>query len=116
MAANPGRYNITVYTGTTFSLASVWKINGNAVDLTGYSADMQVRAATDTSIIIELSTSNSRVVITPNLGQTTLNLTATETAALAPGIYVYDLNLTASNGDVNKILAGNFVVIASVTQ
>ncbi len=116
MAANPGRYNINVYTGTTFSLAPVWKINGTPVNLTGYSADMQVRAATDTAIVVELSTTNGKAVIAESLGQVTLTLTPAQTTALTPGAYIYDLNLTSAAGDVTKILAGNFAVIASVTQ
>ena len=116
MAASPGRYNITIYNGTTFSLAPVWKINGSPVNLTGYSADMQVRAATDTSIVVELSTSNGAAVITPGLGQTTLTLTAAQTTAIPAGIYIYDLNLTAPDSSTTKILAGAFVVLASVTQ
>jgi hypothetical protein len=116
MAPNPGRYNINVYKGTTFSLAPVWKIGGNPVDLTGYTADMQVRASTDTGIVTELSTANGRAVIVTYLGQTTLTLTATQTAALTSGTYIYDLNLTAPDSTVTKILSGNFTVLDSVTQ
>lgn len=113
---NPGRYNISVYQGTTFTLAPVWKIDGLPVNLSGYTADMQVRAATDQPIIIELSTANGRAVINGALGQVTLTLTATETAALAEGTYMYDLNFTAPNTTVTKILTGNFTVQASVTH
>lgn len=113
---NPGRYNITVYKGTTFTLSPVWKIGGYAVNLTGYSAKMQVRAATDASVLVELSTANGRIVIDAALGKLTLTLTATETAALTSGKYFYDLNLTASDATVTKILEGVFLINESVTQ
>lgn len=113
---NPGRYNINVYKGTTFSLAPAWKIDNLPVNITGYTADMQVRATADSAIIVELSTSNGRAVISGALGQTTLKLTATETAALAAGNYFYDLNLTSPSAVVTKILQGSFVVEESVTN
>ena len=113
---NPGRYNINVYKGTTFTLAPVWKIDNLPVDITGYTADMQVRYATDTAIIVELSTSNGCAVISGALGKVTLTLTASQTAALAANNYIYDLNLTAPDSTVTKILTGAFVVAESVTQ
>jgi hypothetical protein len=113
---NPGRYNINVYKGTTFTLAPVWKIDNLPVDITGYTADMQVRYATDTAIIVELSTDNGRAVISGALGKVTLTLTASQTAALAANNYIYDLNLTAPDSTVTKILTGAFVVAESVTQ
>jgi hypothetical protein len=113
---NPGRYNITVYKGTTFTLAPVWKIGGYAVNLTDYSAKMQVRAATDASVLVELSTDNGKIVITPALGKLTLTLTSAQTTALTSGKYFYDLNLTAPDTTVTKILEGVFLVNDSVTQ
>ena len=113
---NPGRYNITVYKGTTFQLSPVWKVDNLPVDLTGYSAKMQVRQFTDSSVLVELSTANGRAVISAGLGQIALTLTATETAALAANTYQYDLNLTSPSGYVYKILQGAFVVNDSVTQ
>ena len=114
---NPGRYNITVYNGTTFSLSPSWQINNVAVNLTGYTADMQVRDVSN-NLIVELSTSNGHAVITPATGTVTLTLSATETAAgtLPAGNYTYDLNLTAPDTTVYKILQGVFVVNASVVQ
>lgn len=114
---NPGRYNLTVYKGTTFQLKPVWKIGGVAVNLTGYTADMQVRYATDTSIIVELSTSNGRITIDAAYGRVNLTISAADTATLAAGTYQYDLNLTnTADGTIYKILQGTFVVAASVTQ
>lgn len=114
---NPGRYNLAVYKGTTFELKPVWKIGGVPVNLSGYTADMQVRYATDTSIIVELSTANGRITIDSAYGRVNLKLTATETAALPAGTYQYDLNLTnTADSTVYKILQGVFIVNASVTQ
>lgn len=112
---NPGRYNISVYQGTTFTLAPVWKVDNLPVDLTGYSADMQVRDISN-NLITELSTANGRAVISTGLGQTTFTLTATQTAAIAVGTYTYGFNLTAPGGYVYQILNGAFVVNASVVQ
>jgi len=116
VSLNPGRYNINVYKGTTFTLAPVWKIGGNVVLLQSYTAIMQVRAASDTAVIVELSTSNGRIVITPSAGRITLTLSAAETAALDAGTYMYDLNITAPDSTVTKILQGAFVVSNSVTH
>jgi len=105
-----------VYQGTTFTLAPVWKIDNLPVDITGYAVNMQIRAATDTDVIVELSTTNGRAVVSGALGKVTLTLTAAQTAALAVGTYIYDLNLTAPDTSVYKILTGSFVIQASVTN
>jgi hypothetical protein len=87
------------------------------VDLTGYSADMQVRDVSN-SLIVELSTSNGKASINGPLGQTTLTLTATQTSAanLPAGNYNYALNLSNPSGAVYQILQGAFTVSASVVQ
>jgi tRNA threonylcarbamoyladenosine modification (KEOPS) complex Pcc1 subunit len=114
---NPGRYNLTVYKGTTFQLKPVWKIGGVPVNLSGYTADMQVRYATDSSIIVELSTSNGRITIDSADGRVNLYISATDTAALPAGTYQYDLNLTnTADSTVYKILQGTFIIAASVTH
>ena len=101
--------------GTTFTLSPVWKVDGLAVNLTGYTADMQVRDISN-NLVTELSTSNGRAVITPGIGQIALTLTAAQTAAITVGNYNYGLNLTDSAGNVYQILAGAFIVTASSVQ
>jgi hypothetical protein len=114
---NPGRYNITVVNGTTFELSPVWKVDNLPVDLTGYTADMQVRDVSN-NLITELSTSNGKIVINGALGQTNLTLTATQTsvANLPVGNYNYGLNLTSPGGEVYQIIQGAFIVTSSVVQ
>lgn len=113
----PGRYNITVVNGTTFTLAPIWNINNLAVNLTGYTADMQVRDVSN-NLIVELSTSNGKAVVSPGLGQVTFSLTAaqTEPNVLPAGNYNYAINYTDTAGNVYQILNGAFTVVASVVQ
>jgi hypothetical protein len=112
---NPGRYNITVVSGTTFQLSPQWLINNLPVDLNGYSEDMQVSDVSNNHIT-EISTGNGRAVITPATGTVTLTLTASQTAALTVGNYNYGLNLTSSGGIVYQILQGAFILSASQVQ
>jgi len=57
---NPGRYNITVVNGTTFALSPQWLIDNLPVNLTGYSADMQVRDVSNSGLLTTfLSTSQA---------------------------------------------------------
>lgn len=112
----PGRYNIKCYQGTTFSLSPQWKINGTYVDVTGYTAAMDVKySPTSTSSIITLSTSNGRITVGTTDGKFTLALTSTQTTALPAGNYVYDLEVTAPDGTVTRLLEGGFTVFQEVT-
>ena len=112
---NPGRYNISVVSGTTFALSPQWLISNSPVDLTGYSADMQVRDVSN-NLITELSTGNGKITLTPTQGIVNLALTATQTKALSVGNYSYGLNLTDSAGNVYQILQGAFIITASAVQ
>ena len=108
------RYDFDVLQGATFARDLQYQIQGEPVDIEGYTARMKVRKSYDLPVEIELTTSNGKITIS-NTNQIDLNLTATETAALTPGRYLYDLELV--NGDyVERILQGIFTVIAEVTK
>jgi len=49
----------------------------------------------------------------PNI---TIYYPATSTTNIATGTYIYDLLLTAPNGDIDRIIGGNFIVKAKVTR
>ena len=114
---NAGRYNITIINGTTFTLAPIWLVDNLPVNLTGYTADMQVRDVSN-NLVVELSTANGKAVISPALGQTTFTLTPTQTSAanLPVGNYTYAFNLTDGSSNTYQILNGAFNVQASVIQ
>ena len=114
---NAGRYNITIINGTTFTIAPIWQVDNLPVNLTGYTADMQVRDVSN-NLVVELSTANGKAVISPALGQTTFTLTPTQTSAanLPVGNYTYAFNLTDGSSNTYQILNGAFNVQASVIQ
>jgi hypothetical protein len=87
------------------------------MDLTGYTAEMQVRTNySATSPLISVSTTSSAAgVITVN-AKGELNITIAKTAtAIAAGAYVYDLKLTSPSGTSKYILRGQFVLEPRVT-
>lgn len=108
--------------GATFSRQLVWQKESPQgsgifipVDMTGYTAKMQVRKKSSDPLIIELSTLNSRIIITPLLGQIDLLISATNTNTMPSGIYAYDLELTDLNGFVTRFIEGQFEVVGQIT-
>lgn len=111
-----GIYNFTLDQGSTWTLQIVYKdSNGAAVNLTGYTAEMQVRRKFDSdNPVLTLSTSNGGITIVPLTG--TLNLIATdEQADIDPGLYVYDLELSIG-GVRTRLIQGTVTVSGEVTR
>jgi hypothetical protein len=78
---------------------------------------MQVRETTAASgILLELTTVNSRITLGGTAGTVNLLVAANVTAALTPGLYVYDLELVSGGGEVTRLIEGNFNVRAEVTR
>lgn len=111
----PATRNFAIHQGSTDALALVWKRDGVAVDLTGYSARMQLRySASDAAPVTEFSTVNGKIVLTA-LGQITVHLDAATTAALAAATYVYDLDVT-TGADTRTLIAGTITIGREVTR
>lgn len=110
-------YNIVCDQGATFSRIITWKnTSGTPIDLTGYTAKMQVRTTpAAASAVLTLSTAAGSIVLGGALG--TITLTGQASAMNMDGYnYVYDLELTSSGGAVTRLVMGNFTVRAEVTQ
>lgn len=113
-----GRYNIICDQGSTFQrVIEIKDTDGTVFPLNGYTARMQVRREVDsTATLIELSTANGRIVLYPTLGAIELKLTAAETGAMTRGGH-YDLELVkTSDGEVSKVLRGEFRLEKEVTR
>ena len=112
-------YDIIVDQGATLLRSIALKSSAKAVvPLTGYTAVMHVREKIDSSsIILTLTTSNGGIEINASAGTVLIIASPAQTAALIPGKYVHDLELTeTSTGIVTKIIQGNLVVRAEVTK
>lgn len=113
-----GTYHIICEQGATFTRELTWSDeNDQPINLTGYTARMQVRQSVkSTAVVLELTTTNGRVVLYPASGKIVLSLTATETAALPAKSCVYDLELVSAGGVVTRLVEGSFTVRPEVTR
>lgn len=110
--------DITIEQGATFTLElSVINDAEDPIDLTGYTARMDIkRSVGESTALLQLTTANSRILITSATGLVTLVLTAAETAAITTWLRgVYDLELVSAGGDVTRLCEGAVTVAANVT-
>lgn len=113
----PAKYNFKVKQGSTFNRTLVYKNNGSAVNITGYTARMQVRkSVTDSGILASLTTETGEIVLGGTAGTISLTLSATIMAGIVAGSWVYDLEIVSGSGFVYPILEGKFVVTPEVTR
>jgi hypothetical protein len=116
----PGHYAIDIVQGETWNPTWTYKINGSAVNNTGYSARLQVRlsAASPGDPLLELlSTGGSpKITLGGVAGWIKPLLTASETAALLFRRAVYELELIAPSGSVKDLLEGPFRIRPEVTR
>jgi len=110
-------YDILIEQGATYSQLITYKESGVAVNLTGYTARMQVRSTLESATtVVELTTANSRIALGGTAGTITLTISATDTAALTAGRGVYDLELVSGSGIVTRLLQGVATISRNVTR
>ncbi len=111
---NPATYNITAYQGATYKLDMTYKIDDTPVDLTNYTAAMQVKENPNASAVISIS-NGSGITLGGTAGTIALNVSATTMGSATAGFYQYDLELNSA-GEVTRLLQGRFEIIAEVTR
>ena len=117
-----------MWQGATFALAiNVKNSSGANLDLTGYTAEMQIREAYDSANATEiLSSSNGEISFVEANGIIAIELSSARTAnihvdlstgSIPPkSIYVYDLDIQDANNKVTKLLFGTAEVYGEVTR
>lgn len=112
----PGKYNMVCPQGTTFSKQLTYTIDCQPVDLTTYTARMQVREKyTSKTAIVNLTTENGGITIEGEAGKINLYITDEVTQLFIAKEYVYDLELVSSS-EVYRLIQGKFIVTAEVTR
>lgn len=113
-----GIWNILAEEGATFSRRITWRDSNDAlVDLSGYTARMQVRPTIDDdqTAVLSLTTENGRILLGGTSGTVDLLVTAQD-MAVTEGQYVYDLEMVSSAAQVTRLVQGTFVVNGEVTK
>ena len=104
--------NLVIDQGSTFSTDLTLKDeNGDALNLSGYSANSQMRKWYTSSSAAAIFTTN----INTSNGTLTLSLTSEETSGLVAGRYVYDVEIQ-DNTSVTRIVEGIVTVTPQVTR
>lgn len=125
-----GIYNFTIEQGTTVVKQFTYKdASGNPVDLSGYSASMQIRSAyTSSGDPISSFTGSSAAsgseglsIITSGTGSTKgtveLRINATTTSNYTFTSAVYDLEIKKTlDGTVSRLLQGSIALSPEVTK
>ena len=131
-----GVYNLCINQGATYSVTFVWNTGTSCscsggcsgscscssstltpVDLTGFTAQMQIRQTVQSATILyTASTSLGQIVLGGTAGTIALTIPASDTAGFTWLRGVYDMNLTSSGGIVTRLIQGNVIVSPEVTR
>lgn len=112
------QYDIVCEQGASFVRVLYWKDENEVpIVLFGYTARMHVRATVQaTTTLVVLTTENGGILLDPASGMITLQLSATQTNALAARKAVYDLELVSPSGFVTRLIEGSFTIVPQVTR
>jgi hypothetical protein len=112
-----GSYDFVVAQGQTFDDVFTWYgEDERAVDLSGWSAYMQVRTAADaTDVALDLSSDDGSIVLGSD-GTITFAVSSAGTAAVDAGSYKYDLFMVSPSGVADPLLSGKFKITDAVTE
>jgi hypothetical protein len=111
------RYDITIEQGSTFLLDFTVrdKVSGVGLLLSTYNATLTVKPDYGQDAILTLTKTAGQITLN-NVGQVSVNGSATLTAAMPTGRHVWDIELRSADGtDVFKPLAGKCRVKPEVT-
>ena len=86
------------------------------VDLTGYTAEMDIKDKVGGTVLFTLSTStDARIVVDASAKTITMNVTAADTTLITWTRGVYDLEMYSPSGATTTIFSGNISVVKQVT-
>ena len=94
----------------TYDLAD--QNTGSAKDLSNHAVSSQMRKHAAAVGVTTFTTT----IVNATAGQVRIGLTTSQTAALEPGRYVYDLMLTAPDNSMTRIIEGMALVREGVTK
>jgi hypothetical protein len=86
--------------------------DGVALDLTGYTAAAQMRKSYSSSVSYNFQISISN----PTQGRVRIELSSTQSRNIPAGRYLYDLEVTDSNGEKLRVIEGIVTINPEITK
>lgn len=112
----PGLVHFVCPQGSTFRRTLTYTLDNVPINLSGYSARLQVREAHySTESLISL-VSGSGITVGGSAGTIDILINASNTSLLPAGTHVYDLEIVSSGNVVDRLIEGNFTVTPEVTR
>ena len=113
-----GKYDFVIEQGATFDRSLTYKDPaGTPLNLTGYTARMQIRSGVSSpTVLLELTSANGRLVIDPLVGGITIYLEPVDTEGVMWKRGVYDLEIEAPDTSVTRLIEGNIELSREVTR
>ena len=112
--ATPAEHDFVVYSGDTFTRTLTFTdSNDDAIDLSGQTVAMKIRASTDGAELADWGSSWDTTSAAS--GILVLSASAAVTTALVAGVHVYDLELT-NGSTVTTYLVGALTKMQDVTR
>lgn len=105
--------NIFIDQGANYSnIITVSGTSGSPLDITGYTVASQMRKSYTSSTAYSLNAAIYNAVS----GQVRLTLNATQSEAIPPGRYLYDLEITSAGGVRTRVVEGVATVTPQITK
>jgi hypothetical protein len=108
-------YRFTIDQGATWRRVLKWLKEGNPVDLTGFTARMEIRDKVGGALLHRLDTENGGLSLGGDEGSIVLHVPADVSSAWSWRTGAYDLELIAENGDVTRLIQGGVQINPEVT-
>jgi hypothetical protein len=89
-------------------------VNGSPINLTGATVKMEFRQSLDSPVALTLSTTNNSILITNAVGGV-IQIPAKK-IEIPFAKYLYDLQVTFSNGVVKTYMSGTWEITADITE
>lgn len=118
MASNTYNFKVNQGSDQTFHLR-LKDSTGEIIQLSGYSARMQVRRAVwSANVVDDLSSfgDDSRISIDAENGRMSLRFPHSITETYPAASLVYDIEIKSESGEITRILQGKISVSAEVTR
>lgn len=105
--------NLYIDAGADYSIiVTANQSNGDPLNLTGYTIKSQIRKSYASSTAYDFTAA----IYAATSGKIRLSLTSTQTSAIKPGRYLYDVEITSAAGEKRRVLEGIIIVTPEITQ